>query len=80
MTPERLRQIEIAIDPVPNSASRMKYELIAEVKRLDFDIHQILDVLRSLYDYQNGCPLPQYIKQWTAAMASAKHVLDSHGM
>ena len=33
------------------------------------------DALQSLYDWQNGCPLPSYKAGWTAAMVAAENVL-----
>lgn len=37
--------------------------------------NEILDVLRSLVDCQNGYPLPSYEKDWNSAMQRAKIIL-----
>lgn len=38
----------------------------------------LYDALRHLYDYQNGCPLPKYKKQWDKTMKKSLKTLSRY--
>ena len=43
------------------------------IKREEFE--KVVEALRLLHDYQNGCPLPKYEKYWNQAMRDAEEIL-----
>ena len=40
--------------------------------------NKLANALQSLYDYQNGCPLPKYKKGWTKAMKDSNSALQRY--
>ena len=57
-------------------------ELVREIARLERRLSRMrriqadaLDCLSDLYAVQNGCPLPKYEADWTAAMRRAERLL-----
>ena len=49
--------------------------LVSENRDLQQQLAAVVEALRLLHDYQNGCPLPKYTKQWDRAMELAEKVL-----
>lgn len=51
---------------------------LQHLETLKRDKREILEALRNLHDWQNGCPLPSYEKQWAAAMEEAQRLFQLH--
>lgn len=63
--------IEVNVDGALEESSDEK---LREIER---QRNELADVLRSLYDYQNGCSLPKYEKYWNEAMTRAEAILKT---
>jgi hypothetical protein len=60
---------EFAAPPAPSDALR---ELAEDLEARN---RRYIKVLQSLYDVQNGCPLPKYKEEWETAMHMATMLL-----
>lgn len=51
--------------------------LVARIKELEAANSHVRDVLETLVDNQNGCPLPSYEEEWSRAMSDAFAILNT---
>lgn len=59
----------------------MQHGIHAQTKRAEAAesaLKEAVDAIRSLYDHQNGCPLPKYEKGWREAMEKCRKFLYAH--
>lgn len=61
---------------------RLAFEILVPMRSsneyLRSELREIADCLQSLYDLQNGCPLPKYEAEWDEVMAQAGRLLKRH--